>query len=274
MSPAVPLLLGAVGLALAVAAVGLAARPSLHLPAHHGPDPNAGRDLTLAIGAIIVGAILIRQARRLAAPYQRLTYRLVGTALIAGPILVVNLNRILKNHKPRPRPTSSSAQAPPVAGGGGDGRSRHGADWGLVSAPTIISAILTLAACVLLAVVAYRLMRRPGRHVLAAGAPGVASREDVLRRAAAAIELGADPRARVIAAYEAMEAALESPRRAPQAPLEWLAGLADTHPAAIEPARELTEIFERARFRTVPVTEADADQARHALDRLRAAART
>src|SRR5262249_44771938 len=139
---------------------------------------------------------------------------------------------------------------------------------------SIISLILTIAAVLLLGWLAFRMLRRDGRH---SGTVGLreraADREEVLRRATSALDLGTDPRGRVIAAYEAMESARArrtAARAAERGRLEWLAGLGDVQDAAMQPARELTAIFERARFSSAPVTEADAERARQLLDQLRA----
>jgi Domain of unknown function (DUF4129) len=279
-SRAVPVVLVVVAAALAVAAVGLAGRPSLHLPRHEGADPHAARDIALVLTTAVLGAVLIWQARRLRVGYQRLTYRLVGICLIAGPLLVVNVNRVVKSVLPNatrsatPTPgTTVGLSAPPTTTPSPAGRllgpRQHLGSW-----PAITSAILTAAALALLGVIAFRLMRRPGLHVGTAPADEPEpDRDDVLRSATAAITLGPDPRGRVIAAYEAMESALlgtGSPRAAATAPLEWLAGLAQSRPFAVEPARDLTEIFERARFSTAPITDSDADRARALLEGLRA----
>jgi hypothetical protein len=278
-SRAVPVVLVVVSSALIVAAIGLSGRPSLQLPRREGADPHAARDIALVITTAILGSVLIWQARRLTAGYQRLTYRLVGTCLIVGPLLVVNLNRVVKNVLPNTTPTATTtttgtgATGPPSAATPTPAGRLLGPPQHLDSAPAIISAILTVAALALLGVIAYRLMRRPGRHVGTAPADErPPDRDDVLRSATAALALGSDPRGRVVAAYEAMESALRgtgSPRAAAQAPLEWLAGLAQSRPSEVEPARELTETFERARFSTAPITERDADRAREALERLR-----
>jgi hypothetical protein len=139
---------------------------------------------------------------------------------------------------------------------------------------SIISLILTIAAVLLLAWLGYRVLHRDGRHAgTVALRERATDREEVLRSATSALDLGTDPRGRVIAAYEAMESALArrtAARTAEQAPLEWLTGLGDVQEAAMQPARELTAIFERARFSSAPVTEADAQQARQLLEQLRA----
>jgi uncharacterized protein DUF4129 len=274
----VPVLLGAVALGAVVAAVGLASRPSLSVPRPHGADPHAARDWALSVALLLLGVVLLVCARG-RPHYQATTYRLVGTCLLIAPLLLVNVVRGIQVARPRtpggffgPTSTTGTATATTPAT---SAATQHGVapNFRLGGAASIISLVLTLAACTLLAIVAFRAMRRPGRHVAARILEPPRDADDVLASATAAIALGGDPRGRVIAAYEAMETALTgegAPRGAPQAPLEWIAGLAESHPAAVAPARELAEIFERARFRSAPVTDADAALARAALDRLRA----
>jgi hypothetical protein len=275
----VPVLLAAVALAATVAAVGLASRPSLSVPRPHGADPHAARDWTLSVASLLFGfALLVRARGR--PRYQATTYRLVGACLLIAPLLLINVVRAIRVPRP-PGPdagaaatvatgaTRSATRAARVSPGAG-----VAPNFKLGHAASIISLVLTLAAIALLGFAAYRVMRRPGRHVAARTLEAPPRDADaVLATATAAIALGGDPRGRVIAAYEAMEATLGgkgAPRDAPQAPLEWIAGLAASHPAAVAPARDLAEIFERARFRSAPVSEADAERARAALDRLRA----
>jgi len=274
----VPVLLAAVATATVVAAVGLASRPSISVPRPHGVDPHAARDWTLAVASLLLGVVLlIRAAGR--PRYQAMTYRLVGACLLIAPLLVINVVRATRLGRPATPggflgPTSTAASASPTPATSAPTQHGVAPDFKLGHAASIISLALTLGALTLLAIVAYRTMRRPGRHVAPRTLePPPRDADEVLATAIAAIALGDDPRGRVIAAYEAMEAALGgkgAPRGAPQAPLEWIAGLATSHPAAVAPARDLAEIFERARFRSSPVTDADAARARAALDRLRA----
>lgn len=276
-----PTLAVAVGLAVLVAAVGLAARPELHLPRHTHNDPNEARDFAIAIITMVLGIVILATGHRIKVGYQRLTYQLVGLITLVVPALVVNVNRLVDSAaRAQPSATATStaptAQPPNPSGGPVDPKQYGGVP--KISGTdgyAVISLIATVVIVALLGWLAYRMLRRDGRHVGAMGLPERASdRDDVLRRATSALDLDTDPRGRVIAAYEAMESALRrlgAARAAEQAPVEWLAGLADVRDAAIEPARELTTIFERARFSTAPVTEAHAEQARQLLDRLRAA---
>lgn len=271
-----PVLAAVVGLAILVAAVGLAARPKLHLPNHTHNDPHGGRDFALAIITMVLGIVVLWIGSHVKIAYQRLTYRLVGVIMLVVPALVVNVNRLVdsaRRTQPTPTPTATATAA---QGGGGRGGAGSGSvpKLSLTEGWSIISLILTIAAALLLGWLAFRMLRRDGRHSGSVGLRERAGdREEVLRRATSALDLGTDPRGRVIAAYEAMESALArktAARTAEQAPLEWLTGLGDVQDAAMQPARELTAIFERARFSSAPVTEADADRARQLLDRLRA----
>jgi hypothetical protein len=275
----VPVLLATVALAATIAAVGLAARPSLSVPRPHGADPHAARDWTFSVASLLLGFVLLARARG-RPRYQATTYRLVGACLLIAPLLLINVVRAIQVPRPpnpgggtvRSATTGATASARGVTNSAARPLIGRDLQWG--SPASIISLVLTLAAIALLGFAAYRVMRRPGRHV----APRILESpprdaDDVLATATAAIALGGDPRGRVIAAYEAMEATLSgkgAQRDAPQAPLEWITGLAASHPAAAAPARDLAEVFERARFRSAPVTDADAALARTALDRLRA----
>ncbi|HEY3087061.1 MAG TPA: DUF4129 domain-containing protein [Jatrophihabitantaceae bacterium] len=273
-----PVLLAAVALGVVIAAVGLASRPSLSVPRPHGADPHATRDWALSVALLLLGVALLVRARG-RPRYQATTYRLVGACLLVAPLLLVNVVRATRLPHPStpggffgPTSTTGTATAATPATSAAT-QPGVGHNFRLGGAASTVSLLLTLAACMLLAIVAFRAMRRPGRHVAPRILEAPRDADDVLASATAAIALGGDPRGRVIAAYEAMETALTgegAPRGAPQAPLEWIAGLAESHPAAVAPARELAEIFERARFRSAPVTDADAALARAALDRLRA----
>lgn len=270
----VPVLLAAVAVAAAVAAVGLSSRPSLSVPRPHGADPHAARDSALAVALLLLGVVLlVRAAGR--PRYQATTYRLVGTILLIAPLLLINVLRATQLPRPQTTsgtqaPTTTTATTPTASPTAAPTQHGVAPNFQLGHAASIISLLLTLAALTLLGIVAFRAIRRPGRHVAARTAESpTRDTDDVLASATAAIALGTDPRSRVIAAYEAMESALGG-RVAPQAPLEWIAGLAASHPQVVAPARELAEIFERARFSTAPVTDAEAARARAALDRLRA----
>ena len=277
---AVPVLVAAVGLAIIVAAVGLSDRPSFALPGRHGSDPNQGRDWAFALTSVLAGLLMIRLGRRLPLAYQRLAYRMVGAVLILGPALLLNVN-----HHTTPAATASTSSAPPTPTRSSSlsvtasplppetTPNRRGVIPKLSVGPGIISAILLLAAAALFGLALYRAwMRRPGRHVDLGTRPAHTPPDDVLDSAADAIAFGGAPRDRVIAAYVAMETALDrrGMRRAKQqAPLEWLAELSRLRPTVIEPADALTAIFERARFSAAPVTENDASEAAALLRRLR-----
>lgn len=272
---ATPALLAGVAVAVLVAAVGLAARPTLRLPRHEGPAPHSGRDLALTAVTVLIGFVVMARGGRFAARYQRATYRLVGVALIVGPVISVNPIRRMSESNPRPAPTRTPSRRPLGQSGAG----RHDlVGWlGLDDLIVLIVGPLALGGLALLAYVVGRKARRPGQHVLAGARIGSGADEaaaDMLGRAATAIRLGASARDRVIAAYEAMESALGgqgAARAVQQAPEEWLSGLASSHPHTVGPAGELTGIFERARFSATPITDADADRAGAALEQLRRA---
>ena len=82
-----------------------------------------------------------------------------------------------------------------------------------------------------------------------------------------------DVRRAIIACYARMERALArtgAARRASETPFEFLARVLEH--IARAPGRALTDLFERAKFSTEPLGDADKQQALAALEALRAAA--
>ncbi len=280
-SIAVPLLVAVVGIALVVAAVGLSGRPSFALPRHAGEDPNGTRDWAIAIVSILVGVLMIRRGGRFTVQYQRLTYRMVGSLLIVGPGLLLNLNR---RRLPTQNgsgsgsggaaPTGQAASPTPLPSPSRPNRPGVLPDAGLGHGAAIAAAVLVLAAVGVLGIAAYRAwLRRPARPVDLQARTAPVDPAQVLDDAAGAIALGGSPRDRVIAAFEAMEAALGSQgmgRARQQAPLEWLAVLARERPGAVGAANALAAIFERARFSDAAISESDAADAAARLRELRA----
>ncbi len=87
------------------------------------------------------------------------------------------------------------------------------------------------------------------------------------------LELGGDPRMNVIAAYTGMEVALAGagvPRRRHEAPHEYVARSLQRLEVDPHALREMTRLFEEARFSTHPVSSAMAEEAIAALQRVRA----
>lgn len=99
----------------------------------------------------------------------------------------------------------------------------------------------------------------------------VEAMREVLEEALADLD-GADPRAAVIAAYARMERALAVhglPRRPAEAPLEYVRRALAELDADAAAVRELTDLFERAKFSEHAIGEDDRRAAVHALERVR-----
>ena len=109
-----------------------------------------------------------------------------------------------------------------------------------------------LAALIVASVAAWLLAGR--RRSAAWAEPKPASREalaDVVEEGLDALRSNPDPRQAVIAAYSAMERALEKagrPRRPFEAPLEFVARILSSIAGAATAARRLTDLFELAKF--------------------------
>ena len=267
-------LVGAVGIAVVVAGVGLSGRPSFALPRHHGPDPHWTARWLITLAAVVGGVVILYRSRLLTVAYQRLTYRLVGVVVILGPAILLQATHISKPLAP-PHPAGvPGAAAPPAVHRGRSGSRGGGFSIGLSVLGTVVMVLLLLAAVALLGVAMYRTrLRLPARPVtLASGSDVPPDAASIMGSAAGAIALGGTPRDQVIAAYEAMETALRGDgiaRERQQTPLEWLADLGSARPGVVEPADALTAIFQRARFSTGPVTPADAADAARRLGELR-----
>ena len=266
-------LVGAVGIAVVVAGVGLSGRPSFSLPRQHGPDPHWTAEWLITLAAVLGGVVILYRSRRLTVAYQRLTYRLVGTVVILGPAILLQATHITKRLAPPRSVIAPPAAPPPSVHRGRSGSRGGGFSIGLSTLGTVVMVLLVLVAVALLGVAMYHArLRLPARPVTGASAgdvpPDAAS---ILGSAAGAIALGSSPRDQVIAAYEAMESALRRDgiaRERQQTPLEWLTDLSHVRPGVVEPADALTATFERARFSTGPVTPADADDAARLLGEL------
>jgi hypothetical protein len=97
--------------------------------------------------------------------------------------------------------------------------------------------------------------------------------EEALRLSLEDLRGEPDPRRAIVAAYARMLAVLGRlgvRRRAAEAPIEYLRRLLDALESDPEPARRLTDLFERAEFSRAPVTEAMRGEAIGALESVRA----
>lgn len=157
-----------------------------------------------------------------------------------------------------PTPTTASGEGTP---GTGDA----------VREPTSLGLLLVvlLVAVVVVAALLVGRRTRPRR------APTTADDlRKVIAEAREALSASDDPRAAVIAAYEAMERALADAglnRRVADTPIGLLRRAIESgllSPAAIEAAEHLTRLFERARFSERPLPAGVKDEATGALQRI------
>jgi len=106
-------------------------------------------------------------------------------------------------------------------------------------------------------------------HGRAAGGPVL---EEALRLSLEDLRREPDPRRAIVAAYARMLAVLGRlgvPRRTAEAPLEYLRRVLGSLEGDPEPARRLTDLFQRAEFSRQPVTEGMRAEAIQALDSVR-----
>jgi hypothetical protein len=109
----------------------------------------------------------------------------------------------------------------------------------------------------------------PPEHRRAAGEPVL---EEALRLSLEDLRREPDPRRAIVAAYARMLAVLGRlgvPRRTAEAPLEYLRRLLGALEGDPEPTRRLTDLFQRAEFSHLPVTEGMRAEAIQALDSVR-----
>lgn len=130
----------------------------------------------------------------------------------------------------------------------------------------IAAAVLVALALLMWLRLARRSSQKPSQAALAADLA------DVIEEGIDALRSLADPRHAVIAAYAAMERAfgrIGLPRRAFEAPLEFVNRILSSLPRAADDTRELTLLFELARFSQHEVDEEMRSTAVAALSRIR-----
>jgi hypothetical protein len=147
----------------------------------------------------------------------------------------------------------------------------HG--WAVLVASVLVVVLVAAALVVTRRVTRHR---RGTRDAPAAAADLRAPVDEVVTAAQVALRPGsADPRVQVIEAYSAMEDLLRRQVAPPTlgTPRKWLAQVADAWPAARPATATLTDVFERARFSSAPVTRADVASARRCLTQIVEASR-
>ncbi|MGH7903815.1 MAG: DUF4129 domain-containing protein [Candidatus Dormibacteraceae bacterium] len=262
--------LAAVGVAAAVllTVVALASRSRpLPLAAVPGPPRILGDSILLLAVAAWLGLMgmlvwaVVTQDRRHRTREARLRTGL--RAAIAQLAFTLALALLWARYHPH---FQGLRRAPPpaVAGPGRSGPrgvatpSASGFDW---PALLLVAALLAAVAAVLL----IRSRRRP-----AAPEPAGEGFAGDLAESLAELEIGADPRRAIIAAYGRMERALAGqgvPRRPSEAPLEYMARALVGLGAGAGPAARLTDLFELAKFSHHDITQGMREEA---IDALRA----
>ncbi len=241
---------------LALAAVGLSARPRIRFRANvdaiSGSASAVISMMIIAAGVIWIVFLMVTRAqggvaKPPAAPWRRVV--IAFTALVVVIVVVSHLHL----HRALPAPAKPRGQTGPAHGGQGPVH-HHGNDVYLWMAVVfVMTAVVTLVA-----------IRRARRENETADEDSNDDETSPLGAAVSALAGDQHPRTRVIDAYAAMEQALARPvrARAPHdTPEEWLEKIAQERPWLRGSAAELTELFERARFSRLPITEADAEHA-------------
>lgn len=262
---------GLVGVAL-IAAVGLASRA--RTPAGGGHPRTISQDVLLEYLLLLFAGLAVvvlpvavymfvtgREEERPNLPARKNWMVAVFAAMVVGSVVAVLLLRFLHGHHgAHDNPVSQLA-----------GLTRHGSttagavrfDWG----PVIVVGALALVALGAAAWFAVD-RRRVDRRIEAPAAELVLA----LERTIADLRAEPDPRTAVIAAYAQMERALaeaELPRRAAEAPREYLGRVLPALGASTTSVERLTELFERAKFSPHAIDSAMKEEAIDALESLR-----
>jgi hypothetical protein len=260
-------------LALAAVVVGAAATPL-----HTELSVSKGLAIVAIVApAALIPALMVRYAlARRWLPLMALFFAGCIGATVAVSFLV---NRI--HIAPIKRKGSSQGGSVPAGGGNQHTRTTEGAAHaGHLSLSTgLVVALVLILVAVVVAAIVLAVRRQPPPAVVAAPRKLVEepAPEEVVRRFYSLIgdtleDLRAEPDARtaVIAAYARMEAGLGQlgiERLRSETPFEYLARVLERLSVSDAAARELTDLFERAKFSNGPV---DADMKEHAIAALEA----
>jgi Domain of unknown function (DUF4129) len=150
---------------------------------------------------------------------------------------------------------------------GGEASASEDAQW--PPFPWVLAAVVVVAA---IGGLIWRWFDRSAETVRDADTPELFER--ALDDGLAALESETDPRRGVILAYVAMERSLARvglPRRTTEAPVEYMLRVLHEVPDCAEPANQLTDLFEEARFSHHVISARARDLAVHALGLIRAA---
>ena len=266
----------AVAVLLAAAAIGLKSRGVFSHVANATTAALGGSTLaiTLAVteGVALVAfvVVLVSARRERAEPGQEKEYEDILRWWLKYPLFVLALAALavppylLYAHRRKGGLPAPPAQAPAFH----PTTSQHPAPTagGLVS----ILVGVGIAIGALLAVAIFTRWRSRERDGTGAARRGLAAR---LAAATEALRQAEDPRQAIIACYAELErgfAAAGSAPRSADTPAEVLTRAASAGLVRSRSAAELTGLFRRARYSTQPMTTADAADAEHALDAMRA----
>jgi hypothetical protein len=194
---------------------------------------------------------------------------LIMLAGLAGSLLVLRHQFEERQVAPAVPTMSSSPRAPSSVPPNGGNRPAAGEPLMPVVLAVVAVAVAAAAWAVALWVRGRTRVASPERR-RAAEEPVL---EEALRLSLEDLRHEPDPRRAIVAAYARMLAVLGRMgvrRRAAEAPLEYLRRLLAVLEGDPQPARRLTDLFERAEFSHQPVTEAMRGEAIHALEAVRA----
>jgi flagellar basal body-associated protein FliL len=269
---------GIVGLAL----VALAAAAQ---PLHHEVTPaKAFAILGIVVPAALLPALLVRYAvaRRWVPLLLLIVAGLIaGTAAVGWLASKVNVKPI---HPRTPTGGGGTVTGQAPNSGFGTLTNRPSSGHVSVSSSLILVLLLALGLVVIVAIVA-ALRRQPPPTPVATPrrARPEPEPEEMVRRFYSLIDdtlddlrAEPDPRTAVIAAYARMEGglgALGVERMLSETPFEYLARVLEKLSVSDAAARQLTELFERAKFGAGPVDETMKEQAVSALETIREEAR-
>jgi hypothetical protein len=275
MSPMTTAQLRIAGIAgLAVVAVAAAAQPL-----HHEMSPSkAFTILAVVIPAALIPALLVRYAMaRRWIPFVLLGILAFGAGTAAVGFLTAKVPIApLKQRTTLTSPGTGTPGALPL----GDKQRAAGGGHVTISSGLIVVFLILLAVVVLVAIIVAARRQPPAAPVAAPRklAPKPEP-EEMVRRFYSLIDdtlddlrAEPDPRRAVIAAYARMEGglgALGVERMLSETPFEYLARVLERLSVSDAAARQLTELFERAKFGAGPVDASMKEQAVSALETIR-----
>jgi Domain of unknown function (DUF4129) len=263
-----------------IVGLGLVALAAAAEPLHHEVTPaKAFTILAIVVPAALLPALLVRYAvarRWLPLLLLIIAGFIAGTAAVGWLASKVKVKPIHRQLPPGGTGTAPAQGTTPF----GTVTGRAGSGHVTISSTLILVLLLALALVVIFAIVAAaRRQPPPAPAVAPRRARPQAESEEMVRRFYSLIDdtlddlrAEPDPRRAVIAAYARMEGglgALGVERMLSETPFEYLARVLEKLSVSDEAARQLTELFERAKFGAGPVDATMKEQAVSALETIR-----